>query len=67
MSPFVRRGDITREVSALISCIAQCCVYMKFPLNIKDSTFFSQFWKNIGFWDVIYEILDKYIGNTAKS
>jgi hypothetical protein len=31
----------TIEVSALISCIASiCCIYMKFPLNIKDSTFF---------------------------
>ena len=31
----------TIEVSALISCIASIChVYMKFPLKIKDSTFF---------------------------
>jgi hypothetical protein len=32
----------TIEVSALISCIASIChVCMKFPLKIKDSTFFS--------------------------
>jgi hypothetical protein len=34
----------TIEVSVLISgiCIASFChVYLKFPLNIKDSTFFS--------------------------
>jgi hypothetical protein len=31
----------TVEVSALISCTASICyVYMKFPLKIKDSTFF---------------------------
>ena len=35
-------GDITIEVSVLISCIASIChVYMKFPLKIKDSTFLS--------------------------
>jgi len=44
----------TIEVLALISCIASIChAYMKFPLKIKDSTFLSLFWKNIGFWDVI--------------
>ena len=32
----------TIEVSTLISCIPSIChVYMKFPLKIKDSTFFS--------------------------
>ena len=31
----------TIEVSVLISCIASIChVYVKFPLKIKDSTFF---------------------------
>jgi hypothetical protein len=30
------------EVSVLISCLASIChVYMKFPLKIKDSNFFS--------------------------
>jgi hypothetical protein len=44
----------TIEVSALISCIVSIChVYLKFPLKIKDSTFYSLIWKNIGFWDVI--------------
>ena len=43
------------EVSVLISCLASIChVYMKFPLKIKDSNFFSHsFEKNIGFWDEI--------------
>jgi hypothetical protein len=52
----------TIKVSAVISCIASIChVYMKLPLEIKDSTFFSHsFEKNIGFWDVILEILGKY-------
>ena len=51
----------TIDISTLISCIASIChVYMKFPLKIKDSTFFSQLWENIGFWDVIQEILGKY-------
>ena len=54
----------TIEVSALIiiscTCIAFVChVYMKFPFKIKESTFFPQFWKNVGFWDVIQEILSK--------
>jgi hypothetical protein len=32
----------TVEVSALISCTASICyVYMKFPLKIKDSPFYS--------------------------
>ena len=32
----------TIEVSALISCIASIChVYMKIPLKIQDSTYFS--------------------------
>jgi hypothetical protein len=44
----------TIEVSALISCIVSIChVYLKFPLKIKDSTFYSLIWKYIGFWDVI--------------
>jgi hypothetical protein len=44
----------TIEVSALISCIVSIChVYLKFSLKIKDSTFYSLIWKNIGFWDVI--------------
>jgi hypothetical protein len=44
----------------LISCIASIChVYMKFPFKIKESTFFPQFWKNVGFWDVIQEMLSK--------
>ena len=44
----------TIEVSALISCIVSICqVYLKFPLKIKDSTFYSLIWKNIGFWDII--------------
>jgi hypothetical protein len=52
----------TIEVSALISCIASFChVYMKLPQKIKDSTFlFSYFLKNLGFWDVIPEMLGKY-------
>ena len=38
----------TVEVSALISCIASIChVYMKFPLKIKDSTFFLIVLENI--------------------
>jgi hypothetical protein len=38
---FVARSAKNIEVSALISCIASIChVYMKFPLKIKDSTFF---------------------------
>jgi hypothetical protein len=38
----------TIEVSALISCIASIChVYMKFPLKIKDSTFFLIVLENI--------------------
>ena len=44
----------TIEVSALISCIVSIChVYLKCPLKIKDSTFYSLIWKNIGFWDVM--------------
>jgi hypothetical protein len=46
----------TIEISALMYCPCInyiCHVYMKFPLKIKDSTFFSYFWKNIGFWDEI--------------
>jgi hypothetical protein len=44
----------TIEVSALISCIVSIChVYLKFSLKIKDSTFYSLIWKNLGFWDVI--------------
>jgi hypothetical protein len=38
----------TIEVSALLSCIASIChVYMKFPLKIKDSTFFLIVLENI--------------------
>jgi hypothetical protein len=33
----------------LISCIVSIChVYLKFPLKIKDSTFYSLIWINIG-------------------
>ena len=40
----------TIEVSALISCIVSIChVYLKFPLKIKDSTFYSLIWKNMDF------------------
>jgi hypothetical protein len=40
----------TIEVSALLSCIASIChVYMKFPLKIKDSTFFLIVLENIYF------------------
>ena len=45
------------EVSVLISCIASIChVYMKFPLKIKDSNFFSHSFEK-------YRILGWNIGN----
>jgi len=37
------------EVSALISCIASIChVFMKFPLKLKESTFFLIVMENFG-------------------
>ena len=58
----------TIEVLALISSIVSICyVYMKFPLGIKDSTFFLIFLEKIQDFGMKYRKFQANIGNIAKS
>jgi hypothetical protein len=41
----------TTEESALISCML--CLYQTDTQKLNIQLFFSEFWKNIVFWDVI--------------
>ena len=58
----------TIEVLALISSIVSICyVYIKFPLGIKDSTFFLIFLEKIQDFGMKYRKFQANIGNIAKS